>query len=295
MRKRKFLSSLFEEKNFTTFFLYHFLSQYRINRLVKNFASRSFIKIAEYSQLSKDKSNDVIFVLGSGSSVNELGDRVWEEIRSADSIGINFWLIHDHVPDYYLFEVPRDEDRKIVFRKLLESKKEEYLGQKCTFLVKDISHGNFGEEVIPQNLRENVYTFFQYNVLGSSLDLVRKSINRYRFFGVIKSDSVLLSRRATVFSAVYFAWKMGYKKIVLVGVDLNNTRYFYEDDEYKGALVPSSGQTGEVHKTVDPQYGSVKIDELICAFNEDVLKPEGVKLYTASKKSLLYPRIPFYR
>ena len=67
-------------------------------------------------------------------------------------------------------------------------------------------------------------------------------------------------------------------------------------DYYKGKKIPipHSRQTGILHKTVDPLYGEVTADFVIKTINDLILKPNNVELYVCSKKSMLYPEIPYF-
>ena len=71
---------------------------------------------------AKSKKSEIVFILGSGSSVNDLSDNDISHIEKHDTIGFNFWLYHDIVPDYYIFETPRDSIRKEEFYKLFSKK-----------------------------------------------------------------------------------------------------------------------------------------------------------------------------
>lgn len=288
------MSLFFEKKLFPLFFYYHLFKQYLINRKTLKLLLDNDTKIGRYSNLAEERKSDTIFILGSGSSVNDLSAEVWNEIKKNDSLGLNFWLVHEHVPDFYMFEAPRDADRRKVFSTLLNEKSESYAYKNCKFFVKDIHHGNFSSEIIPKAVKGNVFTFPQYSLIGRVLGSMESSFTKYFRLRIIGHDSVLLSNRATLFAALFFSWKMWYKNIVLVGIDLNNTSYFYESEKYRNSLTPGSGQTGSVHKTVDPCYGNVTLDQLVYMINERLLMPSGTSLFVASSKSLLYPKIPLY-
>ena len=65
--------------------------------------------------LPRFKRSDTLVVLGSGSSINRLDERALSFIRSNDSLGFNFWLLHDLVPTYYMVEVSPNQERNEVF------------------------------------------------------------------------------------------------------------------------------------------------------------------------------------
>ena len=97
-------SSIFFEKNF--FYIYFFIA------LVKNFLIsnvkilvKSIIynrKIFTQKCLNEVKKSNTLFILGSGDSINDINNKQWEEIKQSDSLGINSWLVHKHMPTYML-------------------------------------------------------------------------------------------------------------------------------------------------------------------------------------------------
>lgn len=47
---------------------------------------------------------EILFILGSGSSVDNLEPKHWDLIAKETSIGINFWTTHTFFPNYYALE-----------------------------------------------------------------------------------------------------------------------------------------------------------------------------------------------
>ena len=52
----------------------------------------------------KRKTSDTLFVLGSGPSINDLTADDWATIGTHNSVGFNWWMVHDFVPSFYLFQ-----------------------------------------------------------------------------------------------------------------------------------------------------------------------------------------------
>src|SRR5690625_2390488 len=76
------------------------------------------------TELSTDRlAKDTVFILGSGESINFLEAHKWKDISDNDSIGFNFWPIHEFIPTYFTFELPRDKDRRKIFFEILEIQK----------------------------------------------------------------------------------------------------------------------------------------------------------------------------
>ena len=54
--------------------------------------------------VSKNNDNTALFILGTGRSVNEYEPEQWKIIRNNFSIGINYWILHDFIPDLFMLE-----------------------------------------------------------------------------------------------------------------------------------------------------------------------------------------------
>jgi len=86
---------------------------------------------------------------------------------------------------------------------------------------------------------------------------------------------------------------MGYRKIVLCGVDLTRAEYFYQDP----VLYPETAQleymprTGKHFTLTRYAWGTMPIDEVVAELKQQVLDPAGVELYVENRSSALWPNI----
>ena len=62
------------------------------------------------NELRDAKSSETIVLLGSAPSINDITQKEWEQIKTCDSFGINFWYLNDFVPTYYFMEPPKDQN-----------------------------------------------------------------------------------------------------------------------------------------------------------------------------------------
>lgn len=238
------------------------------------------------------KSSDTLFILGSGSSINKLSEEHWKEIASADSIGLNFWLLHDFVPTFYQFEAPRGE-RKSFFENKIRQNSDRYRDVKFIYKGTDrdlIDHAN-----IPDEILMNMYLSKKIPIPCENVTRLNRSLKFLAFLRFWRLTEGLLHARASLSTAVYFGLVMGYKKVVLLGVDLNTIEYFWQENVSKdGAASFDTGQQGAVHKTLEKKDKSLSIDKIIYSINENMLTSNGVKLYTGFKSSALWPEIDSY-
>ncbi|HHX70281.1 MAG TPA: hypothetical protein GX708_19795 [Gallicola sp.] len=248
--------------------------------------------------IKNKKTSDTIFIMGSGRSINNYSEKQWKDIVNSDSLGFNFWLLHEFIPSYYMYELPRDKKMKEDFLYNLEHVEEEY--RNTLIFLKEGNNGKKNSRVIPTNIFKQTKVLFNPTIpiievsqLERALKFIQKTIN--------KKDNrkiVVFNKRASLFSAVLFSYLCGYKNIVLCGVDLNNTSYFYEENAKeiinRGLRVPNTGQRGNIHKTDNSEYGEVTISELLKGLDNVILRPNNIMLYTGSKESALYDWLPYY-
>jgi len=245
------------------------------------------------------KKSDRIFILGSGASVNDLTDQDWEYIKSCNSIGFNSWVAHPFVPDIYFIEPP------IVSMKiwkdwtnLYELKKEPYAEVPIVVNYKEWQHhlAQFPFSDLPEEMQTNLYYYAPFDLRFNHPKWISMVLWYWRWFKIRKkSMDDLIHQRATLATLIMFSLFAGFKEIVLVGVDLNNTAYFFEAEGKGYTNKPVNVQTGTIHRTADITLDinavSVPIDEYIYLMDSILIKPKGVKLFIASEKSRLFPKL----
>jgi hypothetical protein len=109
---------------------------------------------------------------------------------------------------------------------------------------------------------------------------------------------LLTKRRGSVSYIVNLAVRAGYRRLVLCGVDLNHTEYFYdsrrEELEATGLPVPPNREAGTMHSTNDPANHPVTIHSVLMAIKKQILDPAGIELFVGSETSALYPELPAF-
>lgn len=247
------------------------------------------------------KSSDTLFILGSGASVLAYTSEEWQTVSAHDSLGFNYWILHPFVPTYYIFELTKHEwDLECITRNLVA--RTDFLSKSC-LLLKDAER--FDRDTItsaiktlPSSIGPLHLTWDAEIPAGTIPELTRALISLNRLGCFSGSGYWAIPRnRATLFLAVNLAVRAGYKSIVLCGVDLNNTNYFFRSPGYgkpSGLCIPPEYQAGTVHKTNDPRHGEITISALLDLFDRIVLQPRGITLSVARKTSALYPRFEVY-
>ena len=230
-------------------------------------------------------------------------DSHWKTIEAHDSIGLNFFLLHDHVPTYYVMEKVLSNHRA-----LLEIRAEAHDGVPL-ILGSQIGNLHLGRlkfrldntAKLSRRIIDRIY--YSYDLLppGHKEHQMVKAyelMNRLGLFKVKRRFRMLTKRRGSVAQLINLAVRIGYQHIVLCGVDLNHSEYFYdplrEELESKGFPVPPNTQPTDIHDTNDPGKIEVTIKQVIMAINDLVLQPRGISLYCGDKSSDLYPYLDEY-
>lgn len=248
------------------------------------------------------KSSDTLFILGSGASVLTYSEAEWAAIAGHDSLGFNYWILHPFVPSHYVFELTKfDWDIECIRANLAQ--REDYVSGAAIHLkdAERFDPGTIGDAVraLPPAVAGKLNLLWDAEIPGDSLAefvCAVDSLDRAGCFGGRRQWAVP-KKRATLFFAINLAVRAGYGNIVLCGVDLNNTEYFFRSEGFTvrpGLRIPPPYQSGPVHKTNDPVHGEVTISAILDVFDRRVLQPRGIALSVAKASSALHPRFPVY-
>ena len=120
--------------------------------------------------------------------------------------------------------------------------------------------------------------------------MMRAVLRWWQRLSLMQRTGLPLFGRASLSLAVSFGILMGYANIVLVGVDLNDYRYFWDDDPRHAGFY--ADRPAGLHSSVVPDEGLVPIDELLIAMNAIMLRPRGMQLFAGHATSALHPRLP---
>jgi len=272
-------------------------SKYYMNNLLKMGFGNNIMN----HNIKKWKSSDTVFILGSGTSIDNITEKHWEHIADKDSIGLNKWPFHEFTPTYHVFELPRIEKKYQNchwYWELLDYRKESY--SNIPVIMKDVSRTYYDIEPdsIPDWICENILLLPKIQLPGENVrfpDVWFRQINDTNFF----DDEIryIYQNNASLMFLILLSVKLGYDSIVLSGVDLNNSRHFFEDSRYEDIIDhpnSSSRDKNKKHKTASKNEKKFTIMDIINSMNRLILKPRGISLYIENKNSALYPDLPHY-
>jgi hypothetical protein len=258
-------------------------------------------------RLSSIRTSDTLFVLGSGRSINDMSEDCFAGIARHDSLGFNFWLAHPFVPTLYLFypgATTNPEDRARLdglFHCLMAERADEY--REVPKIVTDLWHHNAGMiRGCPDAFMTRLHAAEREIIFARNPRELAHSLRALDARGVFAADSPahpverLFKYCASLTAVLALALHMGHKRVVLCGIDLHDSKYFYEDVEryphmagFHGSPTPGA----PVHATIGRWSPlMMPIDEVVYGMRDVLYAPRGVELYVENAASALYPRIP---
>lgn len=272
--------------------LWHSLSE--DNKVSYWSESLGISKLRTSEWLSAEESNQTLFILGSGDSVEELPQSAWTRISQGFSIGVNAWPIHTFVPNAYAFEPfdPASVDYVQLFSKVLHERR---IQERKPRLLLFRPHGLLDAEryqMIPEQLRRASRLYGRVVPSTSAEGTLAQEIQSLHLLSRMKllSNSLVVDLGATVLRLISLGILAGFKNIVLVGVDLNGGLYFWEKNpEYLRSRRLESfspGFTRPVHETMVAGKKAFVLPEVIQAM-KIVLEGTGGSLQVAHTSSLL--------
>ena len=250
-------------------------------------------------EIRRKKRAETLYILGSGSSVNALDNDFWERVEPQVSVGINNWTLHTFVPDIYAVEPVSEKHKHLVPKFAPEVNHYNHLhllGRRSVLesnaivicLAPRTEWENSQIMAMPPQMRARTYVYYRYTpVTRARKNYTRdlrsgiKMAERYSS-GLITPDS-----GATLFRLISMAPLLGFREIVLVGIDLT-TRYFWQEGE--ASLVSQNlkffdqPMKGELHETLSTSNRPFTIINGIAALLP-LLSERGVKIRTVSYPS----------
>lgn len=168
------------------------------------------------------RKTDKVFILAGGASIAHINDTDWEHISKFDTAALNYFYVHDFVPDYLFVEMNPDEQLISFF---IDNCINSSRYDKSSIMLQ-YKHAEKTSLVKNKKVNERVKYFVPEKLSCSSL-------NELRFFWGRRSkkDSKRLVHHSShVGALIDYCVKVGYKDIVLLGVDLNGSGYFYQEE-----------------------------------------------------------------
>jgi hypothetical protein len=223
-------------------------------------------------ELKQTRKSDVVFVFGSGYSLNAITPAEWRAIARHDTVGFNEFHRQSFVRTDYHIAAEVD-----FIGPYAEGLRSNPLYANTVLVLQEGWAGFFGNTLVGRGLLRAGTRVFRFT---------RRSRGVYappsRSF-----ENGLVHGFGSIIDAVNFAYLTGWRQIVLAGVDLNDRRYFWlRPDEMRPYDKPGF--------TVDSTFlGAENIVSMLGRWRE-LLAEEGVSLSVYNPRSLLTRVMPVY-
>lgn len=250
-----------------------------------------------------NQSRDTFFVLGNGESSNALTQKDFAAIAGGFSVGLNAWPIHPFVPDAYAFELFEGADREkdeFEFLVALASKKARK-GNRALWLLRPRPAEMDRLEELRARLPGLAFQVYgRVNVATNSLDELDSELDKSLAF--LKNDisrvEIVIDNGSSVVRMISLALLRGFRKIVLVGVDLNDGAYFWYSDCFVHRYGDFRGvcrrRPGEGKDTLSTDTRPFSAFDFIAALDRVARKNFGAEIFVASASSALAKVLKVY-
>lgn len=276
-------------KNFYWKYVYpsvcFFSNQKKVVRLIDKFGGEKF----NLDRIKKSKNSDTIFVLGTGQSINNFTVNEWNEIRKYDSIGINDFCLKDFGPTFYSFELERQnmQDHLLRWERNGNYIKDNLIFNNTLFLLRPYEPTT---ESLKKFIRyldsRKMFMWHRIDKLpGTSIENIKDIQKGYIQNGLSLSNHYFPSRGSSLSWILYLIYKLGYKNVILCGIDLQGQHFWQNQDPLK-QVAPKIK-----HETAIGSNG-IGVIEIIDAYQKSIYK--DINLFVSTRYSLLSSKLPIY-
>lgn len=242
----------------------------------------------DWKHLAAKREHAAATLLGSGPSINEITSVQWKRLQQrTDLWAMNNWIYHpDIVPDTYVIET-KWYGYDLLKRRLAE-RRDDYADVDFVFQrdkqirMKDGTCRFIRDVVWPE---ANVYEF----------DIITRDPKRSCFLTDANykrhPNALTKSYDISLTHVLELIRRVGYSTIILAGIDLYDSRYFWSDGDPKWGEVHHI--TNKAHEGRNPSepHNTAMVTGYIVDFS-DKLWAAGGRMFVTSVRSSLWPGIP---
>ena len=224
----------------------------------------------DLSAIYEHKKSDVAVFLGCGSSINKISKSQWRKINAFDTWTSNHFIYHPRVvPNFYHLE--------------LKSSKTEWLKnwrQRKIDKGKAYKNVNFivmrGRQYLLDAIgeHEHIYSYERKKGKCNPKDAIHPTI-------------VTHNCNASFTLILELLYRFKYNKVVLFGVDLHDSRYFWTGRPEYGKVHDNTNR-GRRQDVLHTTAG--KVQNFVIGFNKHKMKG---RIFVGYKDTLLYPKLKF--
>ena len=254
------------------------------------------------TSFERSQTRGTFFILGNGATINSLSQRDFSGIDEGFSVGLNGWPLHPYVPNVYSFEFGNDAEplddqlRNLVARALSKADRHR---TPVMFLRPSSRKLPHVAEWLESLDAHRLWFYGRANlVTRRAKNVERDARAALRYLSRRTSDAVLLDNGASVVRMISLALLSGFREIVLAGVDLNRSPYFWFDEDF----IETHGDFRQSHPraasdsqlTLSTENRPFSTYELICALAKVAEIDFRAKLFVAREGQSLSADLPTY-
>lgn len=248
------------------------------------------------------KDSNQLIILGTSNSINEIPPKDWSEIEKATTVGINYFLFNDFVPDIIQLEIKQGEDKNYFDNLLKIMKSRETAFENSILLIKsnyarsnqDLKKKIAFLKMIPDRLKKNLRFCVDFPIPAATLKQYKTALRIMNSCGFFKRKDLFFTPhlRASIGLTTVLGFKYNFKEIIYAGIDLYHRKTFYDTkamyENYKIEINPE--HTEGPHLTNDENYSELTIVEILNLLKDEL---EASKVLSVlSDKSALRKIMP---
>ncbi len=250
------------------------------------------------SNIRSYKTSNTIFILGSGPSIRHITNKQWGEIDKHDSVGFNFWCVHEFDPTFYIYQTPEKQFINTCLD-ALEKSNEHYKDR--PFIVRTVKMHRLNESKRLRLIKimKNYNTFLCNELpIHSKCEIDPTSTIRFlKTIGLMrhkKVNQILPKLKSTIGLVIPWAYQMGYDNIILCGIDLKGSDHFWDYNKFSGIrkqynlAKPGMADTDTFS---DKKYSKVTVKDYIIALDQWMSFKSDVNVKVINEDTALYPEI----
>jgi hypothetical protein len=228
------------------------------------------------------RKRDRVFIFGSSYSLNNITTGEWENMRaSGETMAFNMFYLSDFIDvDYHILR------EIIVVKNFFSLKAFKELRKINSFFNTNKRYKSTKFGVMIDKFSTGALLWFIFFRQSRDIFLYSNLSDRYKSEPIGEEYSTIPHGGSTIFDCINIAYLMGYKEIVLVGIDLKDSRYFYLPYD-QAHWLSVSNNPDEPHPTQERTVNN------IIKWHKK-LSEKGVNLSVYSDVSLLAKYVPVY-
>ena len=248
------------------------------------------------------KDSNQLIILGTSSSINEIPPKAWSEMRKATTVGINYFLFNDFVPDIIQLEIKQGEDKDYFdnLLKILNSREADF--KHSVLLIKsnyDLSNQELKKKLafmkmIPDGLKKNLRFCVDFPIPAATLKQYKTALRIMNSCGLFKRKDLFFTPhlRASIGLTTALGFKYNFTEIIYGGIDLNHKKTFYDSEALQKnyGIILNQKQIEGPHLTNDTSYSELTIVDVLYLLKKELKAPNVFSVL--SDKSALRKIMP---